>query len=199
MYFNKAQTSEGQAGENAEQDDTISVSRGSAGFASHATVKAVNKLPNGDAGKIEVDGKSILFKSGKPGCDGNSELGACHSTPHLDCAQGTGPPTFNYHGTEGIDDAQNLADLSSDFANTFMLEEELELEQKTLKNDECSPKVGTVRKLSAWDCSAPFLVLSASLDFREVLRPVPPLLLPKPWEDDGKQRLEEDVPRIEKA
>ena len=44
MYFNKAQTSEGQAGENAEQDDTISVSRGSAGFASHTTVKAVNKL-----------------------------------------------------------------------------------------------------------------------------------------------------------
>jgi la-related protein 1 len=139
MYFNKAQTSEGQAGENAEEDDTISVSKGSAGFASHTTVKAVNKLSNGDAGKMEVDGKSILFKAGKPGCDGNSELGACHSTPHLDRAQGTGPPTFNYHGTEGMEDAQNLADLSSDFANTFMLDEELELEQKTLKNDECSP------------------------------------------------------------
>jgi hypothetical protein len=38
-----------------------------------------------------------------------------------------------------MEDAQNLADLSSDFANTFMLDEELELEQKTLKNDECSP------------------------------------------------------------
>jgi la-related protein 1 len=135
----KAQTSEAQAGENAEEDDTISVSKGSAGFASHTTVKAVNKLSNGDAGKMEVDGKSILFKAGKPGCDGNSELGACHSTPHLDRAQGTGPPTFNYHGTEGMEDAQNLADLSSDFANTFMLDEELELEQKTLKNDECSP------------------------------------------------------------
>ncbi|KAJ6904726.1 hypothetical protein NC652_022682 [Populus alba x Populus x berolinensis] len=135
----KAQTSEGQAGENAEEDDTISVSKGSAGFASHTTVKAVNKLSNGDADKMEVDGKCILFKAGKPGCDGNSELGACHSTPHLECAQGTGPPTFNYHGTEGMEDAQNLADLSSDFANTFMLDEELELEQKTLKNDECSP------------------------------------------------------------
>ena len=88
---------------------------------------------------MEVDGKSILFKSGKPGCDGNSELGACRRTPDLDRAQGTGPPTFNYHGTEGMEDAQNLADLSSDFANTLMLDEELELEQKTLKNGDFSP------------------------------------------------------------
>ncbi|CAK7331941.1 unnamed protein product [Dovyalis caffra] len=135
----KAQTSEGQAGENAEEDDTSSFSKGLAEFSSHATVKAANKLPNGDTGKMEGDGKSVLFKAGKPGCDGNSDLGACHSTPHLDHTLGTGPPTFNYHGSEGMEDGQNLANLSGDFANTFMLDEELELEQKTLKNDGCSP------------------------------------------------------------
>jgi hypothetical protein len=42
-----------------------------------------------------------------------------------------------------MEDAQNLADLSSDFANTFMLDEELELEQKTLKNVECLQLEGT--------------------------------------------------------
>jgi ABC-type methionine transport system ATPase subunit len=73
MYFNKAQTSEGQAGGNAEEDDTISVSKGSAGFASHTTVKAVNKLSNGDAGKMEVDGKSI------PIWTVHKELGLRHS------------------------------------------------------------------------------------------------------------------------
>ncbi|KAG5238109.1 hypothetical protein OIU77_028147 [Salix suchowensis] len=135
----KAQTSESQAEENAEEDDTTNFSKGSAEFSPHTTVKAVNKLSNGDPGKMEVDGNSILFNAGKPGCDGNLELGACHSTPHLDLTQGTGPPTFNYHGTEGMEDTHNLADLSSDFANTFMLDEELELEQKTLKNDGFSP------------------------------------------------------------
>ena len=135
----KAQTSEDQAGENAEEDDTTSFSKGSDKFSPHTTDKAVNKLSNGDTGKMEVDENSILFNAGKPGCDGNIELSACHSTPHLDLTQGTGPPTLNYHGTEGMEDTHNLTDLSSDFANTFMLDEELELEQKTLKNDGFSP------------------------------------------------------------
>ncbi|GLU11780.1 hypothetical protein SLE2022_285020 [Rubroshorea leprosula] len=42
---------------------------------------------------------------------------------------------------------QNYSDLSNDFANTFMLDEELELEQKTLKKDGFSP----VRRLDEED------------------------------------------------
>ncbi|KAK9939393.1 hypothetical protein M0R45_016089 [Rubus argutus] len=43
-------------------------------------------------------------------------------------------------GTEPSDvDMKNLGGLSSDFANTFMLDEELEIEQKTIKKDDLSP------------------------------------------------------------
>ncbi|XP_038706584.1 la-related protein 1A-like isoform X2 [Tripterygium wilfordii] len=35
--------------------------------------------------------------------------------------------------------AQSISDLSSDFANTFMLDEELELEQRSLNNNGCCP------------------------------------------------------------
>lgn len=43
-------------------------------------------------------------------------------------------------GAEPSDvDMKNLGGLSSDFANTFMLDEELEIEQKTIKKDDLSP------------------------------------------------------------
>ncbi|KAG6792579.1 hypothetical protein POTOM_001731 [Populus tomentosa] len=135
----KAQTSEGQPGKNAEEDSTSSLSKESAELSSCTPVKEAKKLSNGDIGKLEGDEKSVLFKAGKPGFDGDSDLGACYTTPYPNNTQGFRPLALNYHVTEGMEDAQNLADFSNDFANTFMLDEELELEQKSLKNDGCSP------------------------------------------------------------
>ncbi|KAF2324140.1 hypothetical protein GH714_008062 [Hevea brasiliensis] len=55
-------------------------------------------------------------------------------------SDGTEPAVSKYHAADGMGislhlASQNLGDLSSDFANTFMLDEELELEQKTQKSD----------------------------------------------------------------
>ena len=131
----KAQCSEDQPGENAEENNTKGLSKESAEFSSCTTVKDVEKLSNVDIVKLEA--RSVLFKAGKPGCDGDSDLDACYTTPYPDNAQGFS--ALNYHVTEVMEDAQNLADFSDDFASTFMLDEELELEQKSLKNDGCSP------------------------------------------------------------
>ncbi|KAJ6750493.1 hypothetical protein OIU85_001068 [Salix viminalis] len=133
----KAQTSEDQPGENAEEDNTKGLSKESAEFSSCTAVKDAKKLSNVDIVKLEV--KSVLFKAGKPGCDGDSDPGACYTTPYPDNAQGFRPSALNYHVTEVMEDARNLADFSDDFASTFMLDEELELEQKSHKNDGCSP------------------------------------------------------------
>ncbi|KAK6246928.1 hypothetical protein QUC31_018493 [Theobroma cacao] len=54
-----------------------------------------------------------------------------------DQSQGVGPVRFTDHRSVEISSdvtVQNVADLSNDFAHTFMLDEELELEQKPLKN-----------------------------------------------------------------
>ncbi|PPD83358.1 hypothetical protein GOBAR_DD19722 [Gossypium barbadense] len=56
----------------------------------------------------------------------------------IDQLQGIDRIRFNYHRTESVELSpavvvQNVADLSNDFAHTFMLDEELELEQKTTK------------------------------------------------------------------
>lgn len=47
------------------------------------------------------------------------------------------------HGTEGIETSSEFAskdinDLSNDFSNTFMLDEELEVERKAMKKDDLS-------------------------------------------------------------
>ncbi|KAK8306892.1 hypothetical protein V6Z12_D03G158200 [Gossypium hirsutum] len=57
---------------------------------------------------------------------------------YIDQLQGIDRIRFNYHRTESVELSpavvvQNVADLSNDFAHTFMLDEELELEQKTTK------------------------------------------------------------------
>ena len=56
----------------------------------------------------------------------------------VDQSQGVEPVGFIDHRTERVEllsdvTTQNVADLSNDFTHTFMLDEELELEQKTLK------------------------------------------------------------------
>ncbi|GMJ08955.1 hypothetical protein HRI_004564700 [Hibiscus trionum] len=56
----------------------------------------------------------------------------------IDQSQGIDPRRFNDHKTESLElssdvTIQNVSDLSNDFTHTFMLDEELELEQKTMK------------------------------------------------------------------
>ncbi|OMO91478.1 hypothetical protein COLO4_18350 [Corchorus olitorius] len=58
----------------------------------------------------------------------------------VDHSLGVEPVKFTDHRSESVEissnvKVQNLADLSNDFAHTFMLDEELELEQKTLKTN----------------------------------------------------------------
>ncbi|GMI97014.1 La related protein 1a [Hibiscus trionum] len=55
-----------------------------------------------------------------------------------DQSQGIGPVRFNDHRTKSVEFSsdviiENVSDLSNDFAQTFMLDEEIELEQKTTK------------------------------------------------------------------
>lgn len=84
-------------------------------------------------------------------CDETKALG-CQNLKHPDLvtssgsicqdhSQGVGAQKLNYHGTQSrgmpSDMAeQNVDDLSNDFANTFMLDEEIELEKKTIKKDD---------------------------------------------------------------
>ena len=56
----------------------------------------------------------------------------------VDQSQGVEPVRFNDHRTESVEllsdiTIQNIAHLSNDFTHTFMLDEELDLEQETLK------------------------------------------------------------------
>ena len=55
-----------------------------------------------------------------------------------DQSHGVEPIRFTDHRSQSVEilsdvTTQNVADLSNDFTHTFMLDEELELEQKTLK------------------------------------------------------------------
>ncbi|KAK9280617.1 hypothetical protein L1049_014312 [Liquidambar formosana] len=70
---------------------------------------------------------------------------ATSNNPCLNYSQGTEPARFIDHETESMEvpsdlAVQNLGDLSDDFASTFMLDEELEIEQKTIKRDDLSLK-----------------------------------------------------------
>ncbi|XAR60260.1 hypothetical protein NMG60_11033547 [Bertholletia excelsa] len=100
---------------------------------------------------VEHETKGALFDSGRHAFDGgnvnlikglNSEsnlssvdLGANCSPSSPDFSQGIEPESFGHcenHEREIMDDQSN------DFSNTFMLDEELELEQKAAKKDDLS-------------------------------------------------------------
>lgn len=70
-----------------------------------------------------------------------SNLGPSYRSLHPDHSEGAECTKFDDHGTESrglLSDmtVKNVGDLSNDFANTFMLDEEIELEQKTIKKDD---------------------------------------------------------------
>ncbi|ESR59631.1 hypothetical protein CICLE_v10014180mg [Citrus x clementina] len=72
-----------------------------------------------------------------------SNLGTNHNISSEDLSQRTESARFGDYGTQGLERSsnvavQNLIELSNDFANTFMLDEELEIEQKTMKKDDLS-------------------------------------------------------------
>lgn len=74
----------------------------------------------------------------------SSDLGTSFCSTCSDHSQGTDPVRFDNHVSEGTEMSsdmavKNLDDMSNDFANTFMLDEELEFEHKTMKKDLHSP------------------------------------------------------------
>ncbi|GLU02469.1 hypothetical protein SLE2022_197180 [Rubroshorea leprosula] len=89
-------------------------------------------------GSVDLDRKSIS--------ESDIKFPDVNQSPQVE------PASISDHGTESQElpsdvAAQNNCDLSNDFTNTFMLDEELELEQKTLKKDGLS----TVRRLDDED------------------------------------------------
>ncbi|KAL7174478.1 hypothetical protein ACSBR2_033682 [Camellia fascicularis] len=75
-----------------------------------------------------------------------SILDTIGSAPSPDFSQGMEPAKYVHHENHEMESmevssdlaVQNLDNLANDFANTFMLDEELELEQKTIKKDNLS-------------------------------------------------------------
>lgn len=156
----KAETSELQLvvasnGDNARciSDDNDECSSDNVGHIEH-------KLSQGDVSDVvntdrkEYGSETVLVSVGNQGTSGtNGDLGGKlvtdlnyklsnhdYSTPLPGHAPGTDPVVSNCQEIEGIETSihksiQNHGDLSDDFANTFMLDEELELEQKTRKSD----------------------------------------------------------------
>ncbi|KAA8544479.1 hypothetical protein F0562_022481 [Nyssa sinensis] len=105
--------------------------------------------------KVLRDGGSQAFvgengdSSRRSNCESNiklSDLGAVDGSPDPDCLQGAEPARLGdreNHKSESMELTSNLAeknmdDLSTDFASTFMFDEELELEHKTIKKDNLS-------------------------------------------------------------
>lgn len=72
-----------------------------------------------------------------------SNLGTNHNISSEDRSQGAESARFGDYGAQGLEQSSTVAvqndnELSNDFANTFMLDEELEIEQKTMKKDDLS-------------------------------------------------------------
>ncbi|XP_015873343.2 la-related protein 1A [Ziziphus jujuba] len=107
-----------------------------------------NKMDQ-ESNSILVDSASPRFTDGHSDAVGKlnsessrkfSDLGTSYNSTCSDHSQGIDPVRFDGHGTEGTEmssdvAAKNLDDLSNDFSNTFMLDEELEFEHKTMKKE----------------------------------------------------------------
>ncbi|KAJ4842470.1 hypothetical protein Tsubulata_001824 [Turnera subulata] len=124
----KAHTSEVQQMENGNKGMERGTSEGSSQFSSN--------------GSGLVDSRLLKEDSQDPVLAG--EIESNKNNPFPVYSHGTDPAKLSCHGTGGMEipldmDAHNIGDLSADFANTFMLDEELELEQRTLKHDRFLP------------------------------------------------------------
>ncbi|KDP46005.1 hypothetical protein JCGZ_14912 [Jatropha curcas] len=155
----KALTSRSQLVEPANEDNAKGISEENVDFSSHNAGLVENRLLNGGAPELihagkEDDSTSVLINADKQAAGVNaipnpvadlsiklSDLDTGYNAAYH--TQGSKPAVSSYSvtGLEILSDipAQSLGDLSNDFSNTFMLDEELELEQKTQKNDGISP------------------------------------------------------------
>ncbi|XP_065861546.1 la-related protein 1A [Euphorbia lathyris] len=150
--MSKAETFECQLVESADRDDIRSISEENDDCLSDNVGLVENRLSNGNLPEIinsdrkeggcsvgnqgstngDLYGKLVTDLNNKLSNHGYSATHPGH-VPGLD-------PVSNYKEIEGIEissnaSIQNLGDLSDDFANTFMLDEELELEKKMRKSD----------------------------------------------------------------
>ncbi|XP_059429455.1 la-related protein 1A [Corylus avellana] len=114
------------------------------------------EFPSHDGSLVEhswSNGDTVLHISNTKDSDGGGaqalgcenlkcpDLGTSSGSLRPNHSQGVERLRFNDHQTErrGVSSdmaEQNLDDLSNDFANTFMLDEEIELEKKTIKKDD---------------------------------------------------------------
>ncbi|CAL1366643.1 unnamed protein product [Linum trigynum] len=129
----KDQTADGLIVGNANEDNAGEASLENNEYQFDATASVVNNSANGNdpdtalSGQIEGINKSIESETKSREFENVSE-------PPISGVYEVSKMLMSLHI-----DVQNLGNLSNDFANTFMLDEELELEQKVLKVDCPSP------------------------------------------------------------
>ncbi|KAK2640995.1 hypothetical protein Ddye_022758 [Dipteronia dyeriana] len=139
----------------ANGDYTRETSEGNVEFLS-ATGNLVKHIPaSSDSTEVthnsitEHCSKFVQPDDGKQGTENGdlttsvseSDIGTSYDISCQDQSQVVEPASSGDHGAEKLEPslnlaAQNLNDLSDDFANTFMLDEELEIEQKKMKKDD---------------------------------------------------------------
>ncbi|KAJ8749956.1 hypothetical protein K2173_013871 [Erythroxylum novogranatense] len=151
----KAETSEDQIGEKTNEGKTKDPIEEDAEFSYHADL-ARQGLPNDDipgflqSGKTEDEGENQSVADEYVESSGNctselssmlSELGISFRTLQPDHSEVDERTICNNHVNKGSSNvaSKNLNDFSNDFANTFMLDEELELEQKTMRSNDHFP------------------------------------------------------------
>lgn len=151
----QTQTPQGQTVENAidsfvdgdaNENNVGNISKENVEFPSHDGSLVEHSLSNGDTPVVlhisntkDSDGGGAQAL----GCENLKcpDLGTSSGSLRPNHSQGVERLRFNDHQTErrGVSSdmaEQNLDDLSNDFANTFMLDEEIELEKKTIKKDD---------------------------------------------------------------
>ncbi|XP_039026395.1 la-related protein 1A-like [Hibiscus syriacus] len=88
--------------------------------------------------QVQLDGEKRAFSGGNGNLNRKLTVDFLIKFSDIEQSQGIHPIRFNDCKTESVElssdvTIQNVSDLSNDFAHTFMLDEELELEQKTSK------------------------------------------------------------------
>lgn len=129
------------------------ISQENAELASHDESSVEHLLSNRDTPVVpdvtntEHYNRSAAFSGGTKtlGCENLKclDLATCYASLLPEHSGGTENTKFDDHetGSRGVlsDMAvQNVGDLSNDFASTFMLDEEMELEQKPVRKDDLS-------------------------------------------------------------
>ncbi|KAG2674108.1 hypothetical protein I3843_13G107000 [Carya illinoinensis] len=158
----QAQTPQGQSVEKAidsfsnreaNMNNAGNISQENAELASHDESSVEHLLSNRDTPVVpdvtntEHYNRSAAFSGGTKtlGCENLKclDLATCYASLLPEHSGGTENTKFDDHetGSRGVlsDMAvQNVGDLSNDFASTFMLDEEMELEQKPVRKDDLS-------------------------------------------------------------